>query len=251
MSSKKNTFNNIDDHNLIRLVLQGDKKALDSLVIRHKDWIYNVALRMTANISDAEEVCQEVLIKILTKLSTFKFKSSFRTWLYRITANHVMTMKTTGKESFFTSFDDHRRFFETLPDQRLGDGYPAPRAQLIEETKVECMLGMLLCLDREQRIVFTLGGIFGLDSKSGSVVLEMSESNYRKRLERARHDLKNYMDAKCGLVNENASCKCSRKTKAAIKAGYVDPRSLKFSDTHMKKIGEVAVGKTAAIDDAV
>ncbi|MCP4154448.1 MAG: RNA polymerase sigma factor [bacterium] len=251
MNDNDGKYSEVTEKNLIRLVLHGDKEALNSLICRHKDWIYNVALRMTGSTLDAEEVSQEILIKVITKLSTFKFKSSFQTWVYRITANHVNTMKKRGKESLFTSFDKHRRLFDTFSDDELPNKYPADRKLLIEETKTECMLGMLLCLDRSQRIVFTLGGIFGLDSKTGSKMLELSEANYRKRLSRARQELKNYMNQQCSLLDETNSCKCSKKTKAAIQAGYVNPGNLKFNDEHMKKVKEVVLSKSDTADNAI
>jgi DNA-directed RNA polymerase specialized sigma24 family protein len=62
----------------------GDRVALEKLVLRHQAWIYNIAVRMVFQPHDAEEVTQEVLVKVITKLSTFKGESTFRTWLYRI-----------------------------------------------------------------------------------------------------------------------------------------------------------------------
>ncbi|MCP4131721.1 MAG: RNA polymerase sigma factor, partial [bacterium] len=158
MSFKTDKYNDVLDENLIQLILKGNKEALNSLINRHKDWVYNVALRMTGNHHESDDVTQEILIKIVTKLSTFKFNSSFKTWLYRITVNHVLSMRKMGKEGYFSSFEKHEKFFENLPNEELGDKYSIDKKMLIEETKVECMLGMLLCLDREQRIVFILGG---------------------------------------------------------------------------------------------
>ena len=69
------------------------------LVLRHQAWIYNIAIRMVFQPQDAEEVTQEVLVKVITKLSTFKGESKFRTWLYRIAANHVLNMKRRSAET--------------------------------------------------------------------------------------------------------------------------------------------------------
>ncbi len=77
------------DNILIQSALEGDKASLEILIKRHQDWIYNIALRMVWDPEDAKDVTQEVLIKIITHLSGFKGKSSFRTWAYRIVTNHV------------------------------------------------------------------------------------------------------------------------------------------------------------------
>ena len=82
-----------DDLDLVQRSQNGDRDALETLVRRHQDWIYNIVLRMVYHPQEAEDATQEVLIKLLTKLSTFEGRSSFRTWLYRMVVNHVLNMK--------------------------------------------------------------------------------------------------------------------------------------------------------------
>jgi RNA polymerase sigma factor (sigma-70 family) len=69
---------------LIEQATHGSREALEKLILRHQAWIYNIAVRMVFHTQDAEEVTQEVLVKAITRLSTFKGESQFRTWLYRI-----------------------------------------------------------------------------------------------------------------------------------------------------------------------
>ena len=64
------------DADLVERAKNGDRAALEKLVLRHQAWIYNIAVRMVFQPQDAEEVTQEVLIKVITKLSTFKGKAS-------------------------------------------------------------------------------------------------------------------------------------------------------------------------------
>lgn len=64
---------------LVEQAQHGDAAALEKLVLRHQAWIYNIAVRMVFDPHDAEEVTQEVLVKVITKLSTFKGESKFRT----------------------------------------------------------------------------------------------------------------------------------------------------------------------------
>jgi RNA polymerase sigma factor (sigma-70 family) len=93
------------DTALVGQAIVGDRVALEKLILRHQAWIYNIAVRMVFRPQDAEEVTQEVLVKVITKLSTFKGESTFRTWLYRIAANHVLNMKPVGRDAN----DDLRR----------------------------------------------------------------------------------------------------------------------------------------------
>src|SRR6476620_4757333 len=87
------------DAELVEQAKNGDRSALERLVLRHQAWIYNIAIRMVFRPQDAEEVTQEVLVKAITKLSTFKGESAFRTWIYRIAANHVLNMKRRWAET--------------------------------------------------------------------------------------------------------------------------------------------------------
>ena len=88
----------VTDTSLVERAKGGDKAALDELIRRHQAWIYNIALRMVWEPRDAEDVTQEVLIKVITRLSHFEGKSKFRTWLYRIVINHVINMKARRHE---------------------------------------------------------------------------------------------------------------------------------------------------------
>ena len=122
---------------------------------------------------------------------------------------------------------------------------------LLQETKVECMTGMLLCLSRNQRIVFIMGSIFGINSKNGGEILEITPENYRKELSRARLQLTNYMKGKCSLINPMGTCSCKHKTQAAIRAGLINPSNLKYSLKHLRKIHEVASEKTESVIESI
>src|SRR5207253_4968427 len=130
---------------------------------------------------DAEEVTQEVLVKVITKLSTFKGESKFRTWLYRIAANHVLNMKRRSAETKVTTFADYGAALDRTPDLDLPDrnSVPVELPVLVEEAKNGCTMGMLLCLDRKQRLVFTLGDILGASDSVGAEVLEIDRKSTR------------------------------------------------------------------------
>jgi RNA polymerase sigma factor (sigma-70 family) len=248
------TENSADDSEDTELVCQannGDRTSLEKLILRHQAWIYNIAIRMVFDPQDAEDVTQEVLIKAVTRLSTFRGDSKFRTWLYRITANHVLSMKRRGGESTPLNFSTYADAINGTPDLDLPDPetVPVDVPLLVEETKVACTMGMLLCLDRRQRLIFTLGEIIGTSDTVGSEVMEMTAANFRQCLARARRELNQFMNHQCGLVNSNNSCRCSRKTKGFIDAGHVDPNNLLFAESHVQRIGDVAALTAREIDD--
>ena len=242
-----------DDVDLVRRATSGDRTALEELVLRHQAWIYNIAVRMVFQPHDAEEVTQEVLVKVITKLSTFKGESKFRTWVYRIVANHVLNMKRRSAETHVTTFAEYGTAINRTPEGDLPDPKSVPVALpiLVEEAKNGCTMGMLLCLDRKQRLIFTLGEILGASDTVGADVLEMTADNFRQCLARARRDLHSFMNNQCGLVNKSNPCRCPKKTRGFIEHGHVDPHRLLFVPEHVERVREVAGEAVREIDDVV
>lgn len=237
------------DRELIEAALEGSRTALEALIKRHQHYVYNVAYKMVLSPFDAEDITQEVLIKVITKLSQFKGESDFRTWLYRITFTHFLHMKKTWLEEAITSFTHYGEQLDNIPNGELTALEEAELNEFIEDGKLSCMNGMLLCLDREQRLVYILGEIFGIDHSVGSQLLTISKDNFRQRLARARRDLYQFMQGRCGLINRNNPCRCARKTKGFIQAGWVDKERLKFNTAYRQTINQVVKAKSAELDN--
>jgi RNA polymerase sigma factor (sigma-70 family) len=223
------------------------------LIRRHQPWIFNIAVRMVWDPHEAEDVTQEVLIKVITGLSGFQGRSGFRTWLYRIVVNHVLNMRRRATEPEPMTFDLFGEGIDRTADTDLAaEGFSSTEIPaLVEEAKVSCMTGMLLCLDRRQRLVFTLGEILGVTDHIGGELMEVTPDHFRQLLSRARRDLYSFMNRKCGLVNEKNPCRCARKTKGFIAAGFVDPKNLRFAPEHVRQVEEVAASRSAELDDLV
>lgn len=240
----------VEDQDLVRLVQTGSKEALELLITRHQGWIYNIALRMVCLPQDAEDATQEILIRVLTKLSTFRGESQFRTWLYRLAVNHLLNMKRGRAEAKEMSFEDYSRELDQTPEGDL----PAPDSErpdaqlLFQEAKIGCTSAMLLCLDREQRLVYVLGEIFGVTDRVGAELLDISRDGFRQKLARARRDLCNFMQGKCGLVKASNPCRCAKKTQGFIQLGYIDPHNLLFAHERIVQVREVAGKRSEQLD---
>ncbi|MBX7047277.1 MAG: RNA polymerase sigma factor [Ignavibacteria bacterium] len=240
------------DAELVAEAVRGNKDSLEKLVKKHQDYIYNIALRMVFYPDEAKDVTQEVLIKIITKLSSFEGRSSFRTWAYRIVVNHVLNIrKSLGEVNHADNFVKYAQSIDNCPDGDFPDNsnYSVDSKILVEEVKISCMFGMLLCLDREQRLVYTLGSLLGVSDTIGSEIMEISKDNFRQKLSRARKDLHSFMFNKCGLVNKENPCRCSKKTKFLINVGYVNPDNLRFTRGAYFKMDKIAGERTEALSD--
>jgi len=192
-------------------------------------------------------------VKVVTRLGSFRGESRFRTWLYRIVTNHVLNMRRRNAEAVTPTFAAYGAALDGTPDLDLPDprSVPVEQSLLVEEAKVACTMGMLLCLDRKQRLIFTLGEILGASDTVGGDVLVMTPDNFRQSLARARRDLYQFMNGQCGLVNEDNPCRCPKKTRGFIQAGHVDPLDLRFVPEHLERIRDVAAERFREIDDAV
>ena len=237
LSSK---YSEADNLILVKASLNGDRKALDQLVKLHQPFIYNVAWKMAHDPNDAMDLTQEVLIKVITKLSQFNFKSSFRTWLYRIVVNEFLQGKRRKSELRFTSFKDYGDELDMVPNPDLTREEEIVFEELSKEMQIKCMSGMLMCLNREQRLIYVLGDSFDIDHKLGAEIFDISPQNFRVKLHRARKDLYNYMNNKCGLVNKANPCRCPKKTKALKAMGALDENNMQFNIATKTRIKDFA-----------
>jgi len=239
------------DELLVTQSLQGDRHSIELLITRYSSVIYNLCYRMVADKAYVADLSQEIFIRMITKLSTFKHDSAFKTWLYRIAVNHILNYRenvVAGRTGGFKAFAHD---LDEAPDWDLnaGEYYGADQHLLVEETKQTCMSGMLLCLDVKHRLVFILGELFGINDRIGSEVLGISPENFRTILSRGKRDLYQFMHDKCGLVNKSNPCRCEKKTRAFIKAGFVHPSNLRFTGHHLRKIKELAEEKQGQMED--
>ena len=135
-----NAPTDLEDRALVARARSGSREALEELVRRHQGWIYNIAVRMLYHPHDAEDATQEILIKVLTRLSSFEGRSSFRTWLYRIVVNHVLNMKRGRVEHASTDFASYGAALDDTPELELADpkGTAADTDLLVTEAMISC-----------------------------------------------------------------------------------------------------------------
>src|SRR5688500_2370590 len=200
---------------LARRALSCDRDAVEQLVRGLQGDVYGLALRMLWNREDAEDATQEILVRAVTRLGQFDFRSKLKTWVYRIAVNYILDVKKSPVERMQLNF---QAFAEELAYGLSSDG-PAEseRSLLIEEVKIGCTLGMLQCLDRPHRLAYVLGEILELPGPEAAEALDITPELFRKRLQHARAAIEAFTRAHCGLVSDSADCACHRHVPAALR----------------------------------
>lgn len=215
---------------LIDKAVSGDKKALQSLIESVNDMIYNLSLRMLGSPQDAEDAVQEIMIKIITQLSTFRKESAFSTWVYRITTNYIINCKKSMFGNRPLSFDYYSEDIKAgfIPNtaellQSVDEGI------LAEELKLSCSNVMLQCLDPESRCIYVLGIMFKVDSKVCGEILGLTSEAYRQRLSRIRKKVAEFLSDYCGM-SRTGICNCQKRVGYAIQTGRLNPNKLEYSN---------------------
>lgn len=213
----------------IKDAINGDKVALEEVIIFIKDDIYYLALRMLANPDDAKDATQEIIIKIITKLSSFKFKSKFKTWVYRVATNYLITHKKIISKDLSLTFQQYKEDLECDLKDPSGLLNHTEYSIMLEELQIYCTISMLLCLSPSFRMSYILGEIFEFNQQEASYILGIPKETYRKQLSRARAKITTFMSENCGMINPDAKCSCERKLKGAIQRKRVNPVLFNFA----------------------
>ncbi len=207
--------------------VEGESDALDALVRALQNDIYSLAIRMLWNREDAEDATQEILVRVITRLSQFDGRSQLKTWVYRVAVNYLLDVKKSAVERMHLRF---AAFADDLADGLSTEG-PADgeRSVLTEEVRIGCTLAMLQCLDRPHRLAYTLGEIFECSAPEAAQIMDVTPVVFRKRLQRARQAIARFTRAYCGLVTDAAACQCNRRVPVAMKHGRARAEALDFA----------------------
>jgi len=224
---------------LVTEATKGNKTALEGVVVAIQDNIYYLALRMLVNPEDAKEATQEILIKVITNLSSFRFESQFKTWVYRLSANYLISAKKVLDRDPGLSFDLYKNDLES-DLQNPGELKDHAEYQvLLNELRISCTLAMLLCLNPANRMAYILGEILEMEHAEASEVLAISKDNFRKQLSRARAMIVEFTSESCGFVNDCAKCHCEKKLRGAVKRRRVSADRILFASNSQYSYDEV------------
>jgi RNA polymerase sigma factor (sigma-70 family) len=207
---------------LARRAAEGDREALSELVREIQHPMYRLALRFLGNPDDAQDACQEILIRVITRLGTFEGRSKFSTWAYTVAVRSLLRTRKRLYESAVRGAEE----YAAALDAGMGDVDPtleeAEYRLLSEEVRISCTYGMLLCLPRPQRAAYLLADVLGLTDGEGAEILDISREAFRQRVSRARRTIRFVIDNRCGLVDPANPCRCGRQIASGEAAGFLD-----------------------------
>ncbi len=186
--------NEISTSVLVTRAKGGDLAAFEELVTRHERAIYAVAYRIVQNPQDAEDVTQQAFLSAIENLAGFREEASFATWLHRIAAFAALKVIRKRKGLNTVSLDEAtspQANDESIPHpEYIADWKESPE-QLVTRHETRRLLDEALArLDEKHRLVFILRDVEGLSVAETAAALELTESNVKMRLLRARLQLR-------------------------------------------------------------
>lgn len=180
----------VDENKLVNKAVKGDNSAFEALMEKHMGIIYNIALRMTANQDDAEDMTQEIMIKIFRSLGSFKGNSKFSTWIYRVAVNTCLDELKKKKNKKHLSLDAEISGDDGENQIEIKDDSPSPE-KLAEQNELRDMVAAAVkLLSDEHRAVIVLRDIRGMSYSEIAGILGCSDGTVKSRISRARAQLK-------------------------------------------------------------
>ena len=175
-----------DDASLVDRLRRGDPRAFEDLVIAYQHRIFGVGLRMLGNRAEAEELAQEVFLRVYRAIGEFRGEAKLSTWLYAIASRLCLNRLTSGERR---SMRQGGEALTRLPSSEIGP------AEEMERTELETALRRAIAeLGEERRIVVVLRDLEGLSYEEIATALELELGTVRSRLHRARMDLREKLE---------------------------------------------------------
>lgn len=171
----------VSDSELVERILGGDQESFEEIVSRYEEKAFRLASRYTRNLEDAEEVLQDVFTTVFRKLHTFEGKSSFSSWLFRITVNAgLMKLRRRSRDPLVQVDDPGGHLVSLIEVENL------PDRQLYTRELRHILIKAVSRLPEEYQTVFVLREVDGLTNRETGEVLGISVSAVKSRLHRAR-----------------------------------------------------------------
>ncbi|NMB95342.1 MAG: sigma-70 family RNA polymerase sigma factor [Clostridiaceae bacterium] len=188
---------------LIEKSKKGDINAFEKLIETYQKKVFNIAFGMLNNYDDANDVAQEVFIRIYKSIKNFKGESSFSTWLYRITTNACLDELRKRKNKNVVSIDEDILFEEGEVTRQIVDDSPTPDIIAEQKELREIVNDAIAQLSEEHRTVIMLRELQGFSYEEISNIINCPQGTVKSRINRARSALKNILKSKRELYDKD------------------------------------------------
>ncbi|MBU6177228.1 MAG: sigma-70 family RNA polymerase sigma factor [Bacteroidetes bacterium] len=185
-----------DELELIERLKQGDEAAFRTLVERYQDLVYNTALGVVQNESDAEDVAQEVFIQVYRSIGSFKSEAKLSTWIYRITTTRALDLLRARKSK--KRFGLLKRLWETAeesPMENIQD-FNHPGVSLERKEEAAQLMTAIAQLPENQKVAFVLHKLEGLSYLEIAEVMGNTLPAVESLMHRARLNLRKILEKK-------------------------------------------------------
>ncbi|MBI4762216.1 MAG: RNA polymerase sigma factor [Chloroflexota bacterium] len=179
----------------LEAIIAGDRAEFARLVDEYSSPIYRLGLRMLGNPQDAEDVLQNTFLNALTHIQNFEGRSSLATWLYRIAANEALMLLRKKKPEVNIEEMEGEEDAEDLHPARFVDWSALPEDELLSDEGKKALDDAIQQLPESLRLVFLLRDVEGLSIKETAEALNLTETNVKTRLLRARLALREQLSA--------------------------------------------------------
>ncbi|MFN4810663.1 MAG: RNA polymerase sigma factor [Bacteroidota bacterium] len=185
-----------DELDLIERLKRGEESAFRSLVEQYQDLVYNTALGIVQNESDAEDVAQEVFIQVFRSIGTFKSEAKLSTWIYRITTTRALDLLRARKSK--KRFGLLKRLWETeeeSPVENISD-FNHPGVSLERKEEAAQLITAIAQLPENQKVAFVLHKLEGLSYLEIAEVMGNTLPAVESLMHRARLNLRKILEKK-------------------------------------------------------
>lgn len=215
---------NQDDEKKKAVTVDDSADFFGQLYRDNREMIYKIALGLTGNSHDAEEVTQEAFLRAFCRYGDFRGECAFSTWVCRIAINCANGYLRQRKK-----FPAHALTEDLGYDlSEILDPNPAtnPETELLaHQIRLKCLHSLTECLPIEQRKVFCLAITLGLPHKLVAEILECSVGSVKTALHRAKSRWFGYMEDRCQLIDQSGSCSCSQWIRFGASQGWFTPET--------------------------
>lgn len=212
------TSNITEDHETIRQILDGNKNLFEKLIRKNNQKLFRVIRSYITDPDEVRDIMQETYINAYTALPKFRMESSFTTWLIRIGINEAYkSMRKVNRINDYETDEINERVIESAPSEI---NYVSPEKTIINGELHEILTKAIDELPEKYRVVYVMREVEGFDGRETAEHLDISESNVKVRLHRAKDLLKSYLvhqDIDHSAIYEFGNHHCDRMTDEVMK----------------------------------